>query len=993
MRSLAIENQESRKRSIDLVPNTCEWIESHPIFRAWEGSRTGTLWIRGQPGSGKSCLMKYLTDLLDRETPNIASPVVASFFFHGTGSEVQRSLSGFYRAVLNQLVAEIPRCCDEILRKFAEDQSKLGEKSTWETQELRGFLSSTLSEAISAGIPIIILADALDEAGQSNAMELLQFFRDIENTATKTTDVIYGSLRVCFSCRPYPIIVGQKHSLIIDVGEHNKADLSMFVRNKLKPDPSVWIEDNDLTEVQDKIIVKSSRTFQWAKLMIQVVLRMLTEMATKSQIQDQISKTPPDLHQLYSQLLSSTVPDGKGNTKYSPRDQALTLKLFQWLCFSNGPLTLSMIQHVLVLGAEEPDIACPSEHRDFQPLRAMATAVTKLSRGLVEIRSQNWIRGTSKEIVQFTHHSVYDFLLETGLADLSGSEIAKLEPTVRATKVVCLGHFQISKACIQAMAMQDTGVFVEAHLPLRLIDARQFRRLCPNTHDVREIMAAFRFPDCCYSSNLCAVVQSTATRLHESLTTDEIWPPFDNPEDLQDFMDSLEQHSEEMIPVALYGSQYLCHHLKAVESCDWDQMNLLDLFPGSNLMKTWPRIAELGSHPEMPGLEAGSSITHVLAGVGIASALKHCLGQDPRSCSIEDRLGKIPLHHAIENDENDSIKLLIQEALERGCIDMINHPDHEGRTPLHYALEYGMEETAQILIREALDHGTIDINRPDHEGRTPLHYAIEHGEEEVAQTLIQEAVDGGIVEIDSPDRKGRTPIFIIACVGNEDDMRQLLRTGMVNVERKDSTGQTPLAVAAKLGRTEIARLLVDTGASVESKDNSGCTPVFQAVRESTLEMTRYLVEEAFAKVDVLDNKGRGILSHAAEGGNTRIAEYIFTIAPTQLEVEDKNGKIPILYTSMEPGRGDAFDFLIKHMDPRSEAFLFKAAEYGFKGLLDYIFERGGPFDLEVLEQAMRIVQRPRKETARDSTILTHIERRINVEIIKTRMRKSRSNRS
>lgn len=955
IRSLAIENQESRERSIDLVPGTCKWIESHPIFRTWEGSRTGTLWIRGQPGSGKSSLMKYLTDALDCETPNTASPVVASFFFHGTGLEVQRSLFGFYSALLNQLLQEIPQFCHEIFEKFTKGRSTLGDKFKWEMQELRDFLSSIIFKATSTGFPIIILADALDEAGQSNAMELMQFFRAIENTAKKTTGGIHCSLRICFSCRSYPIIVGQEHEFIIEVDLHNAEDLSVFVRHKLKPDQSVGIQDNILTKVQDDIIRKTGRTFQWANLMIKEVGKMFTEMDTMLEIQEQISRTPSDLYQFYRQLISPKILGDNGATKQNMREQALTLELFQWLCFSKEPPTLATIQHALLLGPEEPHIAKISEHRDFQSLKAVAVKITKLSKGLVEIRGQISNPKNSEEIVQFIHQSVYEFLMETGLADLTGSEIAGLEPTSRAMKVTGLGHFQISRACIQAMDLEDTRIFNERHRPL-MIEHPEGWALNSSPKSVSKL------PSCCYSFGLTAdlVDQWSSPTV---LTTAEIsaWisqTPSGRKRGSVRFQSSMSQHSKQMIPVAFYGSKYLCYHLEAVENCGWDQSDIPDFFNGTSLMDTWRDTARLGWRMMAPSsLIEGSPITHVLAECGITSALRFFLRHDPRSCSTEDAEGQSPLHCAIKYGKNGVIELLMQEALERGCID-IDISDGRGETPLHYAIKHGREKAAQMLIREALNHGTVTINRPEtFHGRTPLHHAIEYDRRKVVQTLIQAALDRRVVDVDCPDHQGRTPIFYAARYERVDGMRHLLSTGMVHVDRQDWAGGTPLAAVALSGCTENASLLLEYGASVDSKDKKGRTPLFLAVRWSNLEMTRFLVEKAHAEVDLLDNAGRGVLSYAAEGGNAPKTEYIFAIVPKQSKIEDKVGKLPITYAFERQRRGAAFNFLKRHTGQHEESPLIIIALYGQCDVVEYILEHEGPFSLEMLKRVLQVAQR------------------------------------
>lgn len=83
---------EQRQNTMSKAANdTCGWLHDHSTFKAWQ-EKLGMIWIKGNPGTGKSTLMKYTIRRFEREMPE--STLVIKFFFHGRGSELQKSLLG-----------------------------------------------------------------------------------------------------------------------------------------------------------------------------------------------------------------------------------------------------------------------------------------------------------------------------------------------------------------------------------------------------------------------------------------------------------------------------------------------------------------------------------------------------------------------------------------------------------------------------------------------------------------------------------------------------------------------------------------------------------------------------------------------------------------------------------------------------------------------------------------------------------------------------------
>jgi hypothetical protein len=115
LQSLAFHEMNMRGNDIkQQTPTTCSWLLEHESYKSWLSRKNGLLWIKGNPGVGKSTLMKYALHECKKHTPVNSELVIASFFFHGRGSPLQKSSLGLFRSLLYQILSHVP----ELLYQF-----------------------------------------------------------------------------------------------------------------------------------------------------------------------------------------------------------------------------------------------------------------------------------------------------------------------------------------------------------------------------------------------------------------------------------------------------------------------------------------------------------------------------------------------------------------------------------------------------------------------------------------------------------------------------------------------------------------------------------------------------------------------------------------------------------------------------------------------------------------------------------------------------------
>jgi len=109
MTSLSFPEMHERGTDIETAAEgTCRWILDHPTYQQWDANGQGLLWVKGKPGSGKSTLMKHIVRERGRIQPEGRNLNIV-FYFHGRGTELQKSPMGLFRALIHQIGQAYPR--------------------------------------------------------------------------------------------------------------------------------------------------------------------------------------------------------------------------------------------------------------------------------------------------------------------------------------------------------------------------------------------------------------------------------------------------------------------------------------------------------------------------------------------------------------------------------------------------------------------------------------------------------------------------------------------------------------------------------------------------------------------------------------------------------------------------------------------------------------------------------------------------------------------
>ncbi|KAG8166108.1 hypothetical protein KVR01_004660 [Diaporthe batatas] len=288
----------------------CEWLEV-PDKQLY--------WITGKPGSGKSTLMKFISqppaDVVNiyREHP-ANSPrclsflkrwagsqplIIASYYFWAIGSPMQRSKEGMLRSLLHSLlhqvdpevIATMMPLTWEALYLFDEDLQLYTEDS------LKKLLSSAFG-CICPSTKICLFIDGLDEfEGQHESLVL--YLRD---------SLKAYPIKLCVSSRQWQVFEDAFHDTpSLRLQDLTLPDMMEYVRSELYVGPAfAQLRERDpdfCDKLNEDVALRANGVFLWLTLVVKSLRKGITAGDRISDLQVRLDQLPQDLEALFERIL------------------------------------------------------------------------------------------------------------------------------------------------------------------------------------------------------------------------------------------------------------------------------------------------------------------------------------------------------------------------------------------------------------------------------------------------------------------------------------------------------------------------------------------------------------------------------------------------------------------------------------------------------------------------------------------------------------------
>jgi hypothetical protein len=372
------------------------------------------------------------------------------FFFTRQGTPLQKTPLGMLRSLLHQLYSQDSSVRQTVRQAFKEKTAlgKVGEAWNWHRKELEDLFQDAILRVASSR-KVVMLVDALDEAGAEAAKEIVSYFHTLNDRLSSTN----GSTRICISCRDYPV-TATIPGLEVRVEENNQEDISSFIRDELHfilRREEVSSEVNAWSELKDDLLRKASGVFQWARLVVPLVIKYDSDGESLPYIRRQLLDVPEGLGAVYEHILKNVI---------EPRNRKRALHLMQWICLAERPLSTTELRYAMA--SDDMNVHLSQNYckdaKDFveSDIR-MERLVTSLSGGLAEVRQQ----GYHGQLVQLIHKSVSDFLISDGFQFLFA--IANetfhqgLDHSVRLStnEIIGKSHDRLLRSCLNYLKLGE----------------------------------------------------------------------------------------------------------------------------------------------------------------------------------------------------------------------------------------------------------------------------------------------------------------------------------------------------------------------------------------------------------------------------------------------------------------------------------------------------------------------------------------------------------
>ncbi|KAF2737041.1 NACHT-domain-containing protein [Polyplosphaeria fusca] len=354
-----------------LLLDSYRWILENPDFQRWqEESQSRLLWIKGDPGKGKTMLLCGIINELNDFLPKTS--LLSYFFCQATDSRIN-SATAVLRGLLFMLVNQQPSLISHLWEKYDQTSKALFEDANAWVALSEIFASIVQDPNLNI---IYLVIDALDEC-VTDLLELLEFIVQTSYTSSRVKWII--------SSRNWPNIeerlerVGDTDRLSLEL---NANSVSAAVHSYITHKVSRLAQDkkyNDQTKqaVLDYLYTNANDTFLWAALVCQNLSKM-----SRLNVITKLKAFPPGLDSLYHQMIQNI---------NDLEDAGLCKQALAIVAVVYRPVTLQELTSLM----EELD----STNEDLDPVRE----VVSLCGSLLTIRD-----GT----IYFVHQSAKDFLLE-----------------------------------------------------------------------------------------------------------------------------------------------------------------------------------------------------------------------------------------------------------------------------------------------------------------------------------------------------------------------------------------------------------------------------------------------------------------------------------------------------------------------------------------------------------------------------------------------------
>ncbi|RYP53937.1 hypothetical protein DL768_001249 [Monosporascus sp. mg162] len=303
LQALFLTDPRNDKRRIEetkggLFRDSSNWILGHEDFRRWrddDGARL--LWIKGDPGKGKTMLLIAIVDELEQlKQPHQQSTTVLSYFFcQGTNSDLNNA-TAVLRGLIFLLIMQQPLLISHLREKYDHQGQGLFQGIN-AFVALSGIFGSMLRDPKLTRAYIVV--DALDEC-ETNQKQLLNLIAQNISASPRVKWIVSSRNQVEVEQQLKLDDSGMKLSLELTQNAQQVAHaVNAYINSKVKEVKSLQDDDEERDRIRDVMHQKANGTFLWVTLIIKELEK--PDCLDPLQV---VKEIPTDLYELYNRILN-----------------------------------------------------------------------------------------------------------------------------------------------------------------------------------------------------------------------------------------------------------------------------------------------------------------------------------------------------------------------------------------------------------------------------------------------------------------------------------------------------------------------------------------------------------------------------------------------------------------------------------------------------------------------------------------------------------------
>lgn len=381
-------------------------------FIDWLRYENGFYWIAGKPGSGKSTLMRYLSDHYKTKVELSqwaaeARLVTARFFFWNTGSRLQNSRQGLLQALLFEILRRYPELISSVCTRWQEAALYQDVHDFWNWAELKKSFEN-LREVMmleKSSIRFCFFIDGLDEH-EGEPRDLIALLKELATLPC---------VKFCISSRPWNVFedaFGGGANRVLRLEDLTREDIRLYVTSEFETEfrfKQLRESDVRYDELAEDIIWRAKGVFLWVHLVVKDLLEGFTNADKICDLKRRLDETPETLEGVLRRIfysVGSTYHTKMARTLQTALIARRPLSLMTFFYLNEGDLDSAYLIDNHAISRQQIDQIYDETRRQLHGQ----------CKGLLEVVKQTEPKGYFDEWrVEFFHQSAKDFLQEESM--------------------------------------------------------------------------------------------------------------------------------------------------------------------------------------------------------------------------------------------------------------------------------------------------------------------------------------------------------------------------------------------------------------------------------------------------------------------------------------------------------------------------------------------------------------------------------------------------